>query len=325
MSSRQIPRISLRNFNERKDEIGREIIQAAENVGFFILFDQERPSQQDIEEMFALSTRYFSLSNSIKSQYPFIREHNAGWEKNAQIRPSTGVADPKESLQLQYFRRDTYWPRDLPTIPEFRERCLEFMQSVHDLSMKILTFFAVALEFPPDYFARAHELSFEDCLSTLRLLRYHSLEIDKDIDVPKPKWRAGAHTDFDVLTLLFQESGGDGLEVCPGREAHTSFALGDEWTAVPAKTGEITVNIGDMLMAWSDDRFKSLYHRVRIPGPGDSLNARNSMAYFNQPRPHTVIQGPAHKYEAMTASEYILNAMIRYYRPTHGSEGFTAN
>ncbi|KAJ3994175.1 hypothetical protein F5050DRAFT_1576158 [Lentinula boryana] len=331
MSNRRVSRISLRDFDARKDQIGKELIEAAENVGFFILVDQERPSRQEIEEMFDLSAKYFALPDNVKCHYPFIREQNSGWEKDAQVRPSTGVADPKESLQLQYFRRNTYWPKDLPDIPEFYGTCLKFMESVQDLSMRILSFFAVALGFPPSFFSDAHDLSSEDCLSTLRLLRYHDIT-GKVSDMPE--WRAGAHTDFDVLTLLFQETGGDGLEVCPGREAHTSFAQGDDWTAVPARTGEITVNIGDMLMAWSDDRFKSLYHRVKAPRPDGNLKARNSMAYFNQPRPHILIESPTKKYEALSASQYILNgkypifeersglspfsieAMQRYYQPT---------
>ncbi len=31
------------------------------------------------------------------------------------------------------------------------------------------------------------------------------------------QWRAGAHTDYDCLTLLFQREGQDGLQVCPAR------------------------------------------------------------------------------------------------------------
>ncbi len=66
----------------------------------------------------------------------------------------------------------------------------------------------------------------------------------REKDFGPNSWRAGAHTDFDCLTLLYQQDGGDGLEVCPGREAHTSFAQADDWTPVPARTGDITVNIG---------------------------------------------------------------------------------
>ena len=32
-------------------------------------------------------------------------------------------------------------------------------------------------------------------------------------------WHAGAHTDFDCLTLLHQRAGQGGLQLCPGKEA----------------------------------------------------------------------------------------------------------
>ncbi len=49
---------------------------------------------------------------------------------------------------------------------------------------------------------------------------------------------------------------------------------GDEWTAVDPVEDAITINIGDMLMRWSDDRLVSNFHRVRAPGPGDHKGAR---------------------------------------------------
>ncbi|KAL1761884.1 hypothetical protein FB107DRAFT_200146 [Schizophyllum commune] len=326
---RPIPKISLRDFTTRRAEIGAQIIDAAENVGFFILVDQERPSKQDIEEMFDLSTKFFALPDEIKGQWPFVRENNTGWERDAQVRPSTGVADPKESLQLQWFRRNTYWPHDLPNLPEFEARVARFHTQVHELSMDILSFFAVALGWPEGYFREAHDLDHGDALSTLRLLRYHAQDgagVAKATSTSgPPPMRAGAHADFDVLTLLFQQTGGDGLEVLPGREAHGTFdtlhskgATDAEWTPVPAQTGEITVNIGDMLMSWSDDRFKSLIHRVRMPNTSESGKPRNSMAYFTQPRPQVIVQGPTRKYAPMTAQDYILSAMRKYYKATQG-------
>lgn len=150
------------------------------------------------------------------------------------------------------------------------------MEKTHLLSQEILAFFAHALGFPEDYFASAHRVREIDAQSTLRLLHYHDIQ---GTEFPPAYWRAGAHTDFDCLTMLFQRSGEDGLEVCPGREAHSSFALGDAWTPVEPVTGEIVCNIGDMLMAWSDDRFKSLFHRVRCPQPGENQKSRYSVAY----------------------------------------------
>lgn len=62
--------------------------------------------------------------------------------------------------------------------------------------------------------------------------------------------RAGAHADWEFLTVLFQKEGQSGLEIFPGREeVATEFGIGTgvEWTMVEAKTGEIGCNIGTYL------------------------------------------------------------------------------
>jgi len=64
-------------------------------------------------------------------------------------------------------------------------------------------------------------------------------------------------------------------------------------------------------MRWSDDKFKSNFHRVKLPGPGDSKGPRYSIAFFNQARSETVIQGPLKKYEAITGGQFIAEAMLR--------------
>lgn len=56
------------------------------------------------------------------------------------------------------------------------------------------------------------------------MLHYHDIT---GKTFPAEYWRAGAHTDFDTLTLLFQRPGENGLEICPGREVSTDFAVGD--------------------------------------------------------------------------------------------------
>lgn len=121
--------------------------------------------------------------------------------------------------------------------------------------------FAVALGFPEDYFRVANDVTKPDCLTQLRLIHYPPSENAAGT------WRAGSHTDIGCLTLLFQRDGEDGLEICPGRESHTSFAMGDTFTPLPAKTGQIVVNIGDML----SERTRSAPTRCRIYGPNIPL------------------------------------------------------
>jgi isopenicillin N synthase-like dioxygenase len=53
-----------------------------------------------------------------------------------------------------------------------------------------------------------------------------------------------------------QGTGQTGLEICPGRKVVTEYALRDAWAEVDSDSGVIVYNIKDLLMSWSDNRFK---------------------------------------------------------------------
>jgi isopenicillin N synthase-like dioxygenase len=116
-----------------------------------------------------------------------------------------------------------------------------------------VTCLATALGFPEDHFRIANDPTEPDCLTQLRLIHYPPSE--KSVGT----WRAGSHTDIGCLTLLFQRDGEDGLEICPGRDSHTSFAMGDKFTPLPAETGPIVVNIGDMLSEYLYEAFLNFH------------------------------------------------------------------
>jgi isopenicillin N synthase-like dioxygenase len=71
------------------------------------------------------------------------------------------------------------------------------------------------------------------------------------------------------------------------------------WTDVPTSPTTFVVNIGDLLMRWTNDRWLSNLHRVVNPPPADGpAAARLSIAFFNHPNYDTLIeclpsQGPA--------------------------------
>ena len=312
---REIPRISLRDFESRIDEITAELVAASENVGFFSITDHGIPTDE-IETAFEASRLFFDLPDEIKATVPFSTK-NVGWEKNAQVRPSTGQADTKESYQMQFGENmANSWIMDEQMDGfHFRDTARHFMELVQKVSEKLMLCFARGLGFPDDYFIKYHDVSRPNAQTVLRFLRYFAL--------PKPEnrpdkhavyHRAGAHADWDFLTLLFQRDGQSGLEICPGREAVTEFGAGDEWTPVVPKTGDIICNIGDLLMSWSDDRFKSTIHRVKAPyDENDYFGDRYSIAYFNQPCSDALIQGPLKKYPSITGREFTDRAMKRNF------------
>ena len=153
-------------------------------------------------------------------------------------------------------------------------------------------------QYPREFFAGAHDPSRETYQSTLRLLHYYAIppELQGSLEL----WRAGAHTDFDCLTLLFQRQGQGGLQVLPGKEMESQA-----WTPVPPDEKAITCNIGDMLMRWSDDQLPSNFHRVKNPQPGEDMGARYTIAFFAQANRDAMIETPSGKYPPMTAGEYL--------------------
>lgn len=294
-SAREIRRIDLTGFERRKAEIAEELWAAATDIGFFQLVGHGI-ERREVERAFADAERFFALPEDVKERHRLRPGRNAGWESRTQVRPSTGTPDEKESYQITRPQMEGLWPDDV--LPAFRTGMLAFEARCREVALRVLSCFAVQLGFAEDFFDRAHDPESPGYQSTLRLLHYFALP---EGAAPAPGvWRAGAHTDFDCLTLLFQRDGQGGLQVCPGREAEAR-----EWTPVEPDGDVITCNIGDMLMRWSDDRLPSNFHRVRSPGPDDDRGARYSLAFFAQADRDVVIEGPAGRYPPITAAEYL--------------------
>ncbi|WP_249976238.1 isopenicillin N synthase family dioxygenase [Vreelandella olivaria] len=299
-TDREIPLIDLSNFDARRDEISAQLWQAASEVGFFQLINHGIETT-DIQQAFALSEAFFALPEQTKTRYLLKKGQNAGWEFKSQVRPSTQTADQKESFQITLPCMEGLWP-DQVTLAEFQRVVLDFEYQAWLLGMKVLSCFAEKLDFPSDFFTQAHDRAAEDYQSTLRLLHYLPLSSDalKDASL----WRAGAHTDFDCLTMVFQREGQGGLQVCPGQDVNKD-GHGPAWTSVIPRDDIITCNIGDMLMRWSDDTLKSTLHRVRMPTPEEAGQPRYSMAFFCQANKGVTIQGPNGKYPPITAHDYL--------------------
>ncbi|MDQ0455756.1 isopenicillin N synthase family dioxygenase [Rhizobium paknamense] len=293
---REIPVIDLADFDTRKLEIADQLWHAATEIGFFQVFNHGIP-QEEIDIAFDTAWRFFELPAEVKGQYPMPKGTNAGWEFKAQVRPSTGTPDNKESYQITRPNMEKLWPSE-EELPGFQDRMLRFERMNWELGMRILSCFALKMGFAEDFFTKAHDPASDQYQSTLRLIHYMSMEGAKPEDFTF--WRAGAHSDFDCLTILHQKEGEGGLQVCPGKDASTGA-----WTDVPPKKGYITCNIGDMLMRWSDDQLQSTLHRVRMPQPGEYMGRRLSLPFFCQANRDAVMQGPLGTYEPITAGDYL--------------------
>jgi isopenicillin N synthase-like dioxygenase len=77
--------------------------------------------------------------------------------------------------------------------------------------------------------------------------------IQRALYYPPMRSGAGKHTDNGIFTLLFQEAG----DACALR----AFSKG-RWIDVPPRGHEVVINLGDMLMKWSNGLFTSTPHQV---------------------------------------------------------------
>lgn len=303
---RAVPLIDMADLFTRKAEITEDLWQAATGIGFFQLTNHGTPEAL-IDEAFRLSAEVFALAPEAKAQYPLKPGTNAGWEYKAQVRPSTGTADQKESFQVTLPRMAGLWPTGAE-VPGFKATMLAFERMNWALAMTVLSCFADRLGFAPDAFTEAHDPGLPEYQSTLRLIHYSGMED----------------------ALLFGDGGctSGRFPLLAGRGAYR-FRLPDpaapadrpgRAAALPRQgrqgprhrlerrarvSGIVTCNIGDMLMRWSDDRLLSTLHRVRMPNPGEPLGARQSIAFFAQANTDVVLQGPGALYPPITAHDYI--------------------
>ncbi|AZG47391.1 isopenicillin N synthase family dioxygenase [Gordonia insulae] len=295
-TDREVRRISLADFDSRRAQIADELWSAATDIGFFQVIDHGI-DLAEVSHAFEMSARFFELPREVKERFPLQKGQNAGWEYMTQVRPSVGTPDQKESFQFTRPRMDGLWPGE-DELAGFRSTIEGFEHKCWQLAMDLLSCFAERLDLDRDFFTRAHDPASSTYQSTLRLLHYYAFP-DDQLDAENV-WRAGAHTDFDALTLLFQRSGQGGLQVLPGAETQ-----GQAWTPVEPSDDAITCNIGDMLMRWSDDRLPSNFHRVRAPRRGEYTGPRYTIAYFAQANTDVVIESAGGTHPPITAADYI--------------------
>jgi isopenicillin N synthase-like dioxygenase len=104
-------------------------------------------------------------------------------------------------------------------------------------------------------------------------------------DVKEPsrpgQLRGGEHTDYGLLTILNGENVPGGLQVKTRSGA---------WIDVATDPDTFVVNIGDLLMRWTNDRWISNVHRVATPPGNAGAAKRLSMAFFHHPNYDALIQ-----------------------------------
>lgn len=293
-SDSSVPIIDLKSPN-----VQEQLWEAAVNVGFFTIVNHGI-SEAVIDNAFRVSREFFALSVEEKEKAsPFAPHLNSGFEHKSQVRPSTGLADQKESLQItaRKLAMDERWPNE-----DFKESTQILLKEAHSLAGKILDLLEplATPTLAAGTLKKSHTLWGDTGQCTLRMLHYMPMDPETNEKLQQAGyWRAGSHTDWDNVTLLFQRPGENGLECCANPRSPSATKY---WTAVDPVPGGIAVNIGDMLARWSNHRVFSNLHRVRLPV--DATKPRYSIGFFAQSDKEIMLEGSTNP---ISAGDYILS------------------
>ena len=113
-----------------EQQFRKEIQTAAKTVGFFTLLNNPHVSDEDIDAQFRLSRAFFARDTVTKEKYsPYDASLNSGYEYKKQVRPSTKLADEKESYQVTAKEKNMWnrWPKDMEKKFEFEKNTRVFI------------------------------------------------------------------------------------------------------------------------------------------------------------------------------------------------------
>jgi isopenicillin N synthase-like dioxygenase len=260
------------------------IRRACEEIGFFLIKGHGVPDLL-IENAYASAKAFFDLPLDEKTQIARTPEISRGYDRaGAQVLANTlGVSAPPDLQEAfsfgppdigdtPYYREGFaaihFAPNRWPGRPaDFRANAEAYYRAMVVLSDRLMGLFALALRLPRDFFAAKIDRQ----ISSMRFVNYPD-----QAAAPAPgQLRAGAHSDYGSLTILKIEDAPGGLQV---RDRQ------GRWIDVGSVPGTLVVNIGDLMMQWTNDKWISTVHRVVNPPPDRALGSRRlSMVFFHQP------------------------------------------
>jgi len=279
----EIPSLDLADFTsgdaEKKTEFVRKLGEAYQNIGF-VAIKNHGLTQELQDKLYASIKEFFSLEDSIKSQYEkpeigYQRGYTGKGKEHAKGRNTGDLKEfyhvgqdldhiPEEDPIKAYYPPNV-WPEE---IPAFKEVALEVFKTIEDAGKAMLRAIALHLELPEDYFE-------DKVLHGNSILRpIHYFPIENPEEVPSDAVRAAEHGDINLITLLMGASA-DGLQV---------LRKDGKWIPITALPEQLVVNVGDMLERLTNKKLKSTIHRVVNPPREKMNNSRYSIPFFMHPR-----------------------------------------
>ena len=309
---------------EAAEEVARHIDVACVSSGF-LLISGHGIDPSLIEEMEATSGRFFDLPleqrlESVPSTpglfrgYSPVASNSLAASLDEVVPPdlceffcANRFDDPAdaEAAGLRPGREGFFAPNVWPDrVPEMADVWGRYYRAMEELSAVLMRLFALALGLEPGWF----DDKVDQHITNLVVNSYPPQDRP-----PLPgQLRRGAHTDFGSMTIVHQADGLGGLQI-----------LGEDggWVDVVVPDGAFVVNLGDLMAAWTNDRWVSTMHRVVNP-PSESVDRRRlSIAFFHQPNFDAVVEclptclpaGQEPRYEPVTSGRWLIDKLSKSY------------
>lgn len=331
----RIPVIDIAPFlsgsAEGRASVPAAICEAAESIGFFAI-DGHGVQRTTMDALYAKAHAFFDLTLEEKQRvapprpdYP--RGYKAvGFEALAAgNNASDHTKTPPDLKEYYHFGRpelpaDPYYTGEQgsrhffanqwPAHPAgFAQAADEYYRAMEGLSVTLCRISALALGLPERFFDDKIERHI-----TAARINYYPRQDDPPAE---GQLRAGAHTDYGMLTILSGES-------APGLQVRTRSG---DWVDVATDKYRFVCNIGDLLMRWTNDRWVSNTHRVINPQRDETAlvasppremahaSGRMSIAFFHHPNYDAKIECiPGCAGDAPPKYEPVLSGDFRDYK-----------
>ncbi|KNC50613.1 2OG-Fe(II) oxygenase family Oxidoreductase [Thecamonas trahens ATCC 50062] len=291
---------------------------AASRTGFFLVDDFAGVPRHVVDAAFDAAARFFTADTTTKiAACAWEAETNAGYV--AIGRERLGVSHPdvgKEALNLPRDSAATVLAAVAATTDKADADALAALLDA--ASAAALALLAAIGEAMGDddiaAFVAAHDASAAPAATsgtTLRALHYSPIT-DSDgvvaVDDDGCVLRAGAHTDYGTITLLFRDDRGVDDNDPASTSDDLEVLVGNDWIRVPVVRNTVVVNVGDLLHDWSTGLFPSTLHRVR----GRATAHRFALALFVHPHDHIAVRNMP----GLTAGDHLRSRLEASYTGT---------
>jgi isopenicillin N synthase-like dioxygenase len=261
-STEEVPLIDIGDYRAGKpgaaDKVAADLRHATETVGFFYLKNHGIP-QEMIDRTFVQAQRFFDLPLAEKMKVPRVDNtgyvqikeapHSANSSIIKNVKPALNESfiinrertpDDPAVIAKKPFCGMNNWPENLPG---FRETLLEYHAAIEKLGKSMLPLWARSVGMPDNFF----DGLFNEPHCNLRLAHY-----PPQTEVGNGQYGIPPHTDNCLTTFLAQSN-------VPGLAVQMPSG---HWKVAEIVPGTLLVNTGNLMVRWTNGRYKSTKHRV---------------------------------------------------------------